>query len=121
MIASMTGFARREASGPWGALVCELRSVNHRFLDMKVRLPWPDVGVEASIAETIRLRLQRGRVEVVVRAQGVAAVPVWISEPGRAQAHGERRALLRSRACVALLGGVGVGGRGVEERVLHRV
>ena len=33
MIASMTGFARREASGPWGTLVCELRSVNHRFLE----------------------------------------------------------------------------------------
>ena len=26
----MTGFARREISGPWGTLVCEIRSVNHR-------------------------------------------------------------------------------------------
>ena len=39
MIASMTGFARREASGPWGTLVCELRSVNHRFLECGFRLP----------------------------------------------------------------------------------
>ena len=39
MIASMTGFARREASGPWGSLVCELRSVNHRFLESGFRLP----------------------------------------------------------------------------------
>jgi len=39
MIASMTGFARREATGPWGTLVCELRSVNHRFLECSFRLP----------------------------------------------------------------------------------
>ena len=39
MIASMTGFARREASGAWGTLVCELRSVNHRFLEAGLRLP----------------------------------------------------------------------------------
>src|SRR5487761_728343 len=39
MIASMTGFARREISGPWGTLVCELRSVNHRFLEAGFRLP----------------------------------------------------------------------------------
>src|SRR5438132_232824 len=39
MIASMTGFARRETSGPWGTLVCELRSVNHRFLEASFRLP----------------------------------------------------------------------------------
>src|ERR1700739_523546 len=38
MIASMTGFARREATGEWGTLVCELRSVNHRFLQTGVRL-----------------------------------------------------------------------------------
>ena len=38
MIASMTGFARREISGSWGALVCELRSVNHRFLDLTVKV-----------------------------------------------------------------------------------
>ena len=39
MIASMTGFARREISGSWGTLVCELRSVNHRFLEAGFRLP----------------------------------------------------------------------------------
>ena len=39
MIASMTGFARRDTSGVWGTLVCELRSVNHRFLEAGFRLP----------------------------------------------------------------------------------
>ena len=39
MISSMTGFARLERSGAYGTVVCEIRSVNHRFLDATVRLP----------------------------------------------------------------------------------
>jgi hypothetical protein len=39
MIRSMTAFARQEARGTWGNLVWELRSVNHRFLEVSVRLP----------------------------------------------------------------------------------
>ena len=35
----MTGFARRERQGPWGTLACELRSVNHRYLELSMRLP----------------------------------------------------------------------------------
>ena len=38
MIASMTGFARRELAGSWGTLTCELRSVNHRYLEPGFRL-----------------------------------------------------------------------------------
>ena len=39
MIASMTGFARRELTGAFGTLACELRSVNHRYLEPGFRLP----------------------------------------------------------------------------------
>src|SRR6266545_2312683 len=39
MIVSMTGFARCETTAPGGTLVCELRSVNHRFLEAALRLP----------------------------------------------------------------------------------
>ena len=39
MIRSMTGFARRERQGPWGTLTCELRTVNHRYLEVSLRLP----------------------------------------------------------------------------------
>src|SRR5438874_1419511 len=49
MIASMTGFARRETSGPWGTLVCELRSVNHRFLEASFRLPDELRGAEGEL------------------------------------------------------------------------
>src|SRR3989442_1392536 len=66
MIASMTGFARRETSGPWGTLVCELRSVNHRFLEASFRLPdeLRGAGLEALVA-AVRARLP----EVCARAR----------------------------------------------------
>ena len=36
---SMTGFARQEEQHPWGQLICEIRSVNHRYLEPSIRLP----------------------------------------------------------------------------------
>src|SRR5882724_6892873 len=39
MIRSMTGFARRERQFPWGSLAWELKTVNHRFLEVGFRLP----------------------------------------------------------------------------------
>lgn len=39
MIRSMTAYAGGERSTTWGTLGCELRSVNHRFLEVGTRLP----------------------------------------------------------------------------------
>ena len=39
MLNSMTGFAREIAETPFGTLTCELRAVNHRFLDVQFRMP----------------------------------------------------------------------------------
>jgi len=63
MIASMTGFARREASGPWGALVCELRSVNHRFLESSFRLPEELRAAESELRQSLLRELKRGKVD----------------------------------------------------------
>ncbi len=63
MIASMTGFARREASGPWGALVCELRSVNHRFLETGFRLPEELRSLEHELRQAFARELKRGKVD----------------------------------------------------------
>jgi len=73
MIASMTGFARREASGPWGVLVCELRSVNHRFLETGFRLPEELRSLEPDLRQLIMRDLKRGKVDCSVNyraAQG---------------------------------------------------
>jgi uncharacterized protein (TIGR00255 family) len=63
MIASMTGFARREASGPWGSLICELRSVNHRFLESGFRLPEELRAAESELRQIVLRELKRGKVD----------------------------------------------------------
>lgn len=73
MIASMTGFARREISGSWGALVCELRSVNHRFLESGFRLPDELRAAEGELRQRLARELKRGKVDCSItyrRPQG---------------------------------------------------
>lgn len=70
---SMTGFGVGDASVPGGRLVAEIRSVNQRFLDVRARLP-RELGELALFAEQVaRERLRRGRVDLVVHAEGAAA------------------------------------------------
>ena len=63
MIHSMTAFARREADTPWGALTWELRSVNHRYLDLSMRLPEELRVLEPRVREFMQARLKRGKVD----------------------------------------------------------
>ena len=59
----MTGFARRESSGPWGSLVCELRSVNHRFLETGFRLPEELRASEGDLRQRLAQEVRRGKVD----------------------------------------------------------
>ena len=63
MIHSMTAFARREADTPWGGLTWELRSVNHRYLDLSMRLPEELRVLEPRVREFMQARLKRGKVD----------------------------------------------------------
>ena len=63
MIRSMTGFARRERQGPWGTLVCELRTVNHRYLEASLRLPDELKALDNEVRQTIAAALRRGKVD----------------------------------------------------------
>jgi len=63
MIRSMTGFAAVAADLPGVALAVELRSVNHRFLDLQLRLPDELRGLETTLRERILAELKRGKVE----------------------------------------------------------
>jgi uncharacterized protein (TIGR00255 family) len=63
MIRSMTGFARRERQGPWGTLVCELRTVNHRYLEISLRLPDDLKALDNDARQTITAALRRGKVD----------------------------------------------------------
>ena len=63
MIRSMTGFARRERQFPWGLLAWELKTVNHRYLEVGCRLPEEFRGAEADFRQTIAAVLRRGKVD----------------------------------------------------------
>ena len=64
---SMTGFARQEIQAPWGILSCEIRSVNHRYLEPLIRLPESLRSLETYIRDQCRRHLQRGKVEVTMQ------------------------------------------------------
>jgi uncharacterized protein (TIGR00255 family) len=71
----MTAFARREAETPAGTLAWELRSVNHRYLDVGLRLPEELRALEPRCREAIQARLKRGKVDAglwFARAAGTA-------------------------------------------------
>ncbi len=66
-VRSMTAFAAAEATTQAGVLGCELRAVNHRFLDLGVRLPEELRGLEPQLRERIGARLARGKLELTLR------------------------------------------------------
>src|SRR5512141_2869735 len=63
MIVSMTGFAAVAADLPGVALSVELRSVNHRYLDLSIRVPDELRALESALRERIAAELKRGKVE----------------------------------------------------------
>ena len=67
MIKSMTAFARVDEQNEWGELAWELRSVNHRYLEIQPRLPEELRRLEPVLRERISQYLKRGKVECGLR------------------------------------------------------
>ena len=63
MIRSMTGFARRERQYPWGLLAWEVKTVNHRYLEVGCRLPEEFRAAEADFRQAVSSAVRRGKVE----------------------------------------------------------
>jgi uncharacterized protein (TIGR00255 family) len=59
----MTGFARRERQYPWGLLAWEVKTVNHRFLEIGCRLPEELRVAEADFRQSIAGTVRRGKVD----------------------------------------------------------
>lgn len=83
MIQSMTGFARREERGPFGRMAWELRSVNHRYLEVGMRLPEEFRALEGNIRERIAGKLGRGKVDVSLRwdREDASEIRLAVNEP----------------------------------------
>ncbi|MEH6565876.1 MAG: YicC/YloC family endoribonuclease [Halopseudomonas sp.] len=67
MVNSMTAFARSELSTDQGNLAWEMRSVNHRYLEVTLRLPEAFRELEGPLRERLRKQLARGKVECTLR------------------------------------------------------
>lgn len=65
----MTAFSSSDKSTNWGQLTWEIRSVNHRYLDISLRLPEPLRRIEEIIREKINTRLARGKIDCCLRFQ----------------------------------------------------
>ena len=78
MILSMTGYASQEYNTANGVLIVELRSVNHRYLELQLKLDDNLRSFEASVREQIQAKLGRGKVDCrlsVVRNSAAQSVP----------------------------------------------
>src|SRR5512142_1969577 len=67
MIRSMTAFASAETETRGGALAFELRSVNHRYLELSLRLPEELRAIEPAVRERVAAKLTRGKVDLSLR------------------------------------------------------
>ncbi len=72
MIRSMTGFGRAEVAAAAFAVSVEARSLNHRHLDISLRLPRAFAGLESEARRLIQEHVQRGRLDVSVSAKPLA-------------------------------------------------
>ena len=83
MIKSMTGFASLTRDDEAATITATVRTVNHRFLDLQLRIPPTLAAMESRLRSLVQRRVARGRIEVSVTLQQrhAPAVEVELNEP----------------------------------------
>ncbi|MFD3156498.1 YicC/YloC family endoribonuclease [Haloimpatiens sp. FM7330] len=66
MIKSMTGFGRANSQGKTRSFNIEMKSVNHRYCDMNIRMPKNLLSLEQKIRKVISDKIKRGKVDVFI-------------------------------------------------------
>lgn len=91
MLLSMTAYGRASAETAYGSVTCEIRSVNHRFLDISLRMPDELRTLETRMRERLTKTLKRGKVEIGLKwsdtgsgQQGLSINEALLSELGAA-------------------------------------
>ena len=69
-ILSMTSYALRSQKGADSTLTWEIKSVNARFLDIQIKLPIRDLGLEQKLKKIIQAKTQRGKIEANLKVVG---------------------------------------------------
>jgi uncharacterized protein (TIGR00255 family) len=96
-VRSMTGYGRGAAARDGVRVEVELRAVNHRFLDLKLRAGGVDAAVEERIGTMIRQRLGRGAVTATVRAgRGAGASGITVDLELGKRVYAELESLVRA-------------------------
>ncbi|MBN2241978.1 MAG: YicC family protein [Acidobacteria bacterium] len=80
MILSMTGYGAASAQKDDIAVSVEIRTVNHRFLDLHVRVPREYLVLEGEIQRAVRKVLDRGRVEISLSIQNTGPTEFLVNE-----------------------------------------
>lgn len=83
MLKSMTGYGKGEASNSSFRIKAELKSVNHRYLDITVKLPRYLIYLEESIKKLIKEKLGRGKVDVFINLdfESISSLEVKVDIP----------------------------------------
>jgi len=83
MLKSMTGFASVTSESELATIGVTVRSVNHRYLDLQIRVPSALADLEARLRTLVQQRVARGRVEIAVSVQArrLPPVDVQLNEP----------------------------------------
>ena len=90
MIRSMTGFGSGETLTPSGRFTVEIRSVNHRFTEIVVRLPRDLSALEDRVRALVQARVLRGRIEVTIMREERGTRPRTVrSDPDLARAYAQ--------------------------------
>jgi uncharacterized protein (TIGR00255 family) len=113
----MTGFGRAELRGDTVVVSVEARSVNHRHLDVAIRLPRALAALEMDARRAIGGRLERGRIDVTVQVTTAAGQPTQRVVADAALA---REYVAQAGVLAAELAGAGVGGEIPLSWVLER-
>ncbi len=71
MIRSMTAYAQTESTSELGMLSCEMRSVNHRYLELSLRVPEELRALENYLRERISQKISRGKIDLSIRYKPV--------------------------------------------------
>jgi len=83
MIKSMTGYGKGQAESELYRIKVEIKSVNHRYLDINVKLPRYLIYLEESIKKTVKEYLNRGKVDVFINFEfiNVSSIDVKVDLP----------------------------------------
>lgn len=74
MVISMTGFGRARAESDFFSVNVEVKTVNHRFCEMNIRMPRQLLKIEDRMKKKLSQHIRRGRVEVYVSLEGEGVV-----------------------------------------------